>query len=576
MSMCTPRLLAALVAPIACVALVPITAAQPAEPPEPPEPPEPVNPQTYFAPPGHWLSPSGKFFFGEAARPPAQLAGDRGLCDGWPVNLTAPGAGFPYTPTLFDIDGDGADEIFLTGGDTFGLNGDGTFLPGWPTADHLYMGYATNTNKPGPSCADLEGDGDIEVMWTERDWWAGSSAMWTFNGREPNGSNMPNLPAFAPDDYSNALDTPFVLADADGNGILEAWGAHTLGNNFLHYRVSAIDHTGTRLFTTDVNPAENILSLYWGDLDGDGGKEIFTVSWLEPNIRLHVFEPDGDIVPGYPITLYTLASGNLMFGPPVPFDLDDDGDLEILLGRWGGGASYAECRHHDGTGCTGFPIQIATESQLFYMGLGDITGDGAPELLALDNWLGYDYRAIAIDLATGASLPGWPYVVPDWPKAFPAVADIDDDGKQDVIFVTAGGLLYALASDGSLLTGYPKTMMSPSISGVAVGDIDADGLFELVAATWDGWVYAWDTTGPALPGRADWPMRGLDARNTGVFIKSGASCPADVNGDDVVDVLDLLAIIVAWGNPGGAEDVNGDGIVDVLDLLAVITAWGPC
>ncbi len=50
--------------------------------------------------------------------------------------------------------------------------------------------------------------------------------------------------------------------------------------------------------------------------------------------------------------------------------------------------------------------------------------------------------------------------------------------------------------------------------------------------------------------------------------------PADVNGDGVVDVLDLLAILAAWGQAGGVEDINGDGIVDVLDLLAVLAAWG--
>jgi hypothetical protein len=61
-----------------------------------------------------------------------------------------------------------------------------------------------------------------------------------------------------------------------------------------------------------------------------------------------------------------------------------------------------------------------------------------------------------------------------------------------------------------------------------------------------------------------------------VIVVEPSPCPADVNGDDVVNVLDLLAVIAAWGNPGGPEDVNGDGIVDVLDLLAVIAAWGPC
>jgi hypothetical protein len=53
-------------------------------------------------------------------------------------------------------------------------------------------------------------------------------------------------------------------------------------------------------------------------------------------------------------------------------------------------------------------------------------------------------------------------------------------------------------------------------------------------------------------------------------------CRADVNGDGVVDVLDLLAVIAAWGNTGGPEDIIPDGIVNVLDLLAVIADWGPC
>ncbi len=58
---------------------------------------------------------------------------------------------------------------------------------------------------------------------------------------------------------------------------------------------------------------------------------------------------------------------------------------------------------------------------------------------------------------------------------------------------------------------------------------------------------------------------------------ASAGCPADVNQDDVVDVLDLLAVLSAWGQTGDIpEDVNDDGVVDVLDLLEVLTAWGPC
>lgn len=55
------------------------------------------------------------------------------------------------------------------------------------------------------------------------------------------------------------------------------------------------------------------------------------------------------------------------------------------------------------------------------------------------------------------------------------------------------------------------------------------------------------------------------------------ACPADLNLDGTVNVLDLLAMLSAWGsNPGHAADLNGDDVVDVLDLLLMLTAWGSC
>jgi len=442
---------------------------------------------------------------------------DSDLHKGWPVYLATPSAGFPYTPTLFDADGDGDDEIFLTGGHTFALYGDGTFIPGWPTSEMIYMGYGTNGNMPGPSVADVNLDNNTEILWSCRDWYAGSAHLWCFNGKNFDGSNMVNFPQTAPDQSSNALNTPFILADSDGDDYLEAWGAHTLGNTGIHYRVTAVDHLGTQLFTVDLDTSENVENLYFGDLNGDGNKEVFAISWLSPSEKLYVFESDGSQVSGYPITLHTYSSGNIMLGPPIPVDLDYDGDLEIILGYWNSSGSYALCYHHDGSPYSGFPITIASSSQLFYMGLGDINGDSIPELLAFDNFLGSDYRLHVLDINSGLPISGFPYSIPNWPKGFPAIADITGDSVQDICFVTDGGELYALTGDGQLISGYPKTMTSGSISGVAVGDIDGDGLFELVCATWDGWVYAWDTPAPAYSDMTDWPMRGINARNTGIF-----------------------------------------------------------
>ena len=56
-------------------------------------------------------------------------------------------------------------------------------------------------------------------------------------------------------------------------------------------------------------------------------------------------------------------------------------------------------------------------------------------------------------------------------------------------------------------------------------------------------------------------------------------CP-DLNGDCLVNVNDMLAVINNWGQTGVLADLGpscgGDGEVNVQDLLAVINGWGAC
>jgi len=51
--------------------------------------------------------------------------------------------------------------------------------------------------------------------------------------------------------------------------------------------------------------------------------------------------------------------------------------------------------------------------------------------------------------------------------------------------------------------------------------------------------------------------------------------PGDANGDDDVNVMDLLEVIQSWGACSGScpADLNGDGTVDVMDLLMVLENW---
>jgi len=47
-------------------------------------------------------------------------------------------------------------------------------------------------------------------------------------------------------------------------------------------------------------------------------------------------------------------------------------------------------------------------------------------------------------------------------------------------------------------------------------------------------------------------------------------CVGDLDGNNIVNVTDLLKVIENWGN------ITDDGFVDVSDLLEVIGGWGPC
>ncbi|MCH8344096.1 MAG: hypothetical protein IH983_08905 [Planctomycetes bacterium] len=56
-----------------------------------------------------------------------------------------------------------------------------------------------------------------------------------------------------------------------------------------------------------------------------------------------------------------------------------------------------------------------------------------------------------------------------------------------------------------------------------------------------------------------------------------AGCTWDLNSSGDVGILDLLALLAAWGSdPGGPPDFDGDGVVGILDLLTLLANWGPC
>ncbi len=63
-------------------------------------------------------------------------------------------------------------------------------------------------------------------------------------------------------------------------------------------------------------------------------------------------------------------------------------------------------------------------------------------------------------------------------------------------------------------------------------------------------------------------------------IPDECECPWDLDGTGTVGILDLLALLAAWGvcdDPGYCPaDFDYDNVVGILDLLTLLANWGPC
>ncbi len=70
----------------------------------------------------------------------------------------------------------------------------------------------------------------------------------------------------------------------------------------------------------------------------------------------------------------------------------------------------------------------------------------------------------------------------------------------------------------------------------------------------------------------------VGAALNGIQIRPFVACPNDVNGDGAVNVLDLVELLLCFGQPATppceAADVNGDASVNVLDLSDLLRAFG--
>jgi hypothetical protein len=325
------------------------------------------------------------------------------------------------------------------------------------------------------------------------------------------------------------------LADLDGDARPEV----IVGAEYLYvFRPDGTDwHDGdaspvtTGIFSTLLH--HNPSSPAAADLDFDGTPEIIAASWSDSTVA--VFGSDGSVMPGWP------RKGFAPFwsGPSVG-DIDDDGGLEICIGS-NGSRLYAW--NADGSEVADGDLNPATQGVLVSTvgnvvsspAIADLDQDGRREVI-VGSSAGRVY-ALRVEAGVPVALAGWPFVASGLMSASPAVGDIVPGGGLEVAIACGNDSVYVLASDGTRAPGWPRPLeLTPGNGRVPsavlaplrkhLGD---ESLCVVVCGT-SGALRAYGPSGDLLPG---WSAVQLGA----AAATEASPAVADLDGDGTLEVL---------------------------------------
>jgi hypothetical protein len=84
-----------------------------------------------------------------------------------------------------------------------------------------------------------------------------------------------------------------------------------------------------------------------------------------------------------------------------------------------------------------------------------------------------------------------------------------------------------------------------------------------------------DLHGATRPASGPWTVGAVELNPADPGDPEEPAVPGDVNGDLMVDVDDVFAVLNAWGSCQGScpSDVTSDGLVNIDDLFLVIDLW---
>lgn len=209
-----------------------------------------------------------------------------------------------------------------------------------------------------------------------------------------------------------------------------------------------------------------------GDIDNDGDMEIVMGTWSS----LHIFNADGSPYPGWPVATYVDQAVSLA-------DLDDDGDLELIVPS----QQQMKVYHHNGASFAGFPVSVA--NRLCAASVGDIDRDGDLEIVSASFYpSGSNADSVYAWHHDGTRVNGFPVSTAGSVKAAPVIADLDRNGDMEIIadcWNSAGtDLLYVWSHTGVLEPGWPVSAAYIRLSSPSIADMDGDGDLEIIVGGW--------------------------------------------------------------------------------------------
>ncbi len=276
-----------------------------------------------------------------------------------------------------------------------------------------------------------------------------------------------------------------------------------------------------------------------GDLDGDGLPDLLVGDYLG---NLFAYRNSGTAsAPAWtagPSSWKTLSSdcnagGDNSYKSPKLADIDGDGLLDLVIGTRGGVCLYHNTGTSSGpvwTRATGWETGLTglTTNYFYSPALADLDGDGKLDLL-----LGYTSGTILAYKNTGtASTPSWT-AQSDWgitglPNSHysPALVDLNGDGTYDLLLGDNVGNVTAYENTGSpsapSWTAHSAwDIADPNTSyndwaGPTLGDFNGDGRIDLLYGDSHGTAFAYKNTGPYST-PGTYTSKPVDAGNHGGF-----------------------------------------------------------